>query len=668
MRIRKSAGFTVLELAIVLVIVGVVTGMGLVATMGALEGAKRVATNNRLDAIEKALMNFRMTYDRLPCPAELTLATSNTNYGVQAATPGTCTGGTPTADAVSTTGDIVQGAVPVKTLGLPNDFMYDAWGRRILYTVMSVYTFPKSFATAHPKETCGTNVLASSTSGDVTNSRSSNAVYTLTSFGPNGHGGYTQGATIVNAGSTNDSEQRNCRCSSSAVLASDVASASVHYSVQKDASQSTSSATDVFDDIVRYKERWQMQTDDDYRNFSNYVKMQMVIGYTYTSGSGSFQTYQKQCATYVNNSTTVATTSDTYKFVGLSMDNSMLFSYSNTNNCELFSVSGTTVTKITSAPAGYAPNTGTESYACPTYNSSNGVAMQDDYLAITNSTSPYVKMWKLSNGQMGPMNISFYKSTSTDNTPASQPDIVAISKNAEYVALSRTTATAYTTVYQRTGNILKPLSSQPTGMPAGTALIAFSKDGKYLVARKLGTPTATDIGILKMWRLTAPGVFSEMTGVSGSSTNELTSGFSSFGIASVAFSPDGQYMALGSGRTSGTTNLRNVLRIYQLTPNAHYAYETPSLVTYLNNTSTGSYSSLGYSSGYTRTAGFVGLEFTPDSSALVAIEGSSVNSETRKVLLLRRRGYVSGAMNYEWSPGVTAVPNSARPSTIALFH
>jgi prepilin-type N-terminal cleavage/methylation domain-containing protein len=264
-RIRLAecrSGFSLLELSIVLIIIGLVTA-GAVAGLGMIESGKRVSTNNKLDRIEDALMAYRTVYNRLPCPADASLAVTNGNYGVEAANGGTCTGGTPAANFSDATNGVVEGAVPFQALNLPADFMYDGWGRKFAYAVNYKVTATNAMLSQSLTDMCG---ISLTDAGGAAGARSNKgAIYTLLSYGPDGHGGFLKSGTRQNAGSTNTDEQTNCHCDSTATATTYAASY-----VQKDATQNPATYTDRFDDIVRFKERWQMFTfDDGYMTASN---------------------------------------------------------------------------------------------------------------------------------------------------------------------------------------------------------------------------------------------------------------------------------------------------------------------------------------------------------------------------------------------------------------
>jgi prepilin-type N-terminal cleavage/methylation domain-containing protein len=146
----RHRGFSLVELAIVLVIVALLTG-GLMLGIS----AQRNATENtdarrQLETIREALLGYAMANGRLPCPAPVD----------------------------STTGDAINppcdnagqhGVLPWKTLGLPET---DPWGNHFTYTASSTFTklkLPEALASftladignANVKESTGGSTIAS---------------------------------------------------------------------------------------------------------------------------------------------------------------------------------------------------------------------------------------------------------------------------------------------------------------------------------------------------------------------------------------------------------------------------------------------------------------------------------------------------------------------------
>ena len=113
-------GFTLTEMAIVLVIVALLIGGMLVPFSAQRDLQSANETQKQLAEIKEALLGFAATRGRLPCPAIPTVASGTANAGQE---------DTPTAAGCTTS---VEGVVPWVTLGLPET---DAWGRRLTYRV-----------------------------------------------------------------------------------------------------------------------------------------------------------------------------------------------------------------------------------------------------------------------------------------------------------------------------------------------------------------------------------------------------------------------------------------------------------------------------------------------------------------------------------------------------
>ncbi len=116
----RVRGFSLIEMAVVLLIVGLLIG-GAVGSLGALQQRQRYSgTEAQLEEIRDALIAFAVVNRRLPCPADPALADTVAGAGLERVpTAAGCTGG-------------IVGAIPWATLGLPQ---VDGWGRRFTYRV-----------------------------------------------------------------------------------------------------------------------------------------------------------------------------------------------------------------------------------------------------------------------------------------------------------------------------------------------------------------------------------------------------------------------------------------------------------------------------------------------------------------------------------------------------
>lgn len=121
----RQRGFSLIEIALVLVIIGLALG-GIVAAIGPQLDNKNVRdTQERIKLATEAITAFAIANRRLPCPAS---AASNGDE-VVAGLPGQCA-------------NFNNGFVPARTLGLDgrgaNGTMQDAWGFGIRYSVTQI--------------------------------------------------------------------------------------------------------------------------------------------------------------------------------------------------------------------------------------------------------------------------------------------------------------------------------------------------------------------------------------------------------------------------------------------------------------------------------------------------------------------------------------------------
>lgn len=139
---KSSRGFTLIEMAIVLLIVTLLL-TGLVPTVSSqIEQRQRNETRKQLDEIRDALFGFVLTKGRLPCPAT---ALSN---GMESPVGGACTS--------------ADGFVPAVTLGITltdnKGFALDGWSNPIRYAVTT--SNGSSFTTSTGMKTTSMGVLA----------------------------------------------------------------------------------------------------------------------------------------------------------------------------------------------------------------------------------------------------------------------------------------------------------------------------------------------------------------------------------------------------------------------------------------------------------------------------------------------------------------------------
>jgi prepilin-type N-terminal cleavage/methylation domain-containing protein len=123
-----SRGFSLVEIAIVLVVVGLIVSGGLLGLSPVLQANKVSQTNQQMDRIEQALVLYVIQNGCLPCPADPTTLNGAAAKGA-ASTYSTGCSGTGTACYDS------QGLVPWVNLGLSKADVIDPYGSFIDYAV-----------------------------------------------------------------------------------------------------------------------------------------------------------------------------------------------------------------------------------------------------------------------------------------------------------------------------------------------------------------------------------------------------------------------------------------------------------------------------------------------------------------------------------------------------
>lgn len=250
---NKRHGFTLIELSIVLLIFSLIAGGLLTALTQNTRIRKEKELQTKLSAIEAGLIRFRRQFNRLPCPADATLEASDTNFGIEASNSGSCDGN-PSAnfnDSSNTSG----GVIPVRAIGVPDEFMFDPWGGRFSYAVDIRMTAPSAFMNHNVADTSiGSIQILDGAGVEITD----RAIAVVVSHGTNGHGAFQISGKRKNAGSTNTNELLNCHCDQEGT-GSDFTNSFV---IQPPSAVNATS-TKSFDDVVHYWLRSQIYSAND---------------------------------------------------------------------------------------------------------------------------------------------------------------------------------------------------------------------------------------------------------------------------------------------------------------------------------------------------------------------------------------------------------------------
>ena len=120
-RHSRQRGFSLIEIAIVLVVVGLIISGGLLGLAPVLQNSKVSQTNAALDRVEQALTVYVIQNGCLPCPAdpgELDNATAGQSRDTTTHYTTGCGAGVANTACTTANGDRTQGVVPWVSLGL----------------------------------------------------------------------------------------------------------------------------------------------------------------------------------------------------------------------------------------------------------------------------------------------------------------------------------------------------------------------------------------------------------------------------------------------------------------------------------------------------------------------------------------------------------------------
>ncbi len=244
----RSRGFTLLEMSIVLLVLSLMLG-GLLAVMTQeTRRSKAEELKQKMDAIEYALVSYSKRSDtqRLPCPANPKLALDHADFGY-AANPGCTTGsGSRAIPAELRDASAAGGTVPVRTLGLPDDYAFDPWGNKFTYLVALNITATDVLKSAPVTDNSlpfGVRVFPTNHTGI------SESYAALISHGANGAGAFNRSGVRKSFATSNTFEEANCGCTGGTV---DNFSSTIYFGAFEG---QENDETNQFDDIVRFYQR-----------------------------------------------------------------------------------------------------------------------------------------------------------------------------------------------------------------------------------------------------------------------------------------------------------------------------------------------------------------------------------------------------------------------------
>lgn len=196
---RARKGFSLVELSLVIVVVGMLLVMALPLGKAQLNLKSYEGTAERIAIIQKALVVHAREHKGLPCPASKTEAPNAAGFGMASDCAAAAVAGT--LEIGSHPSLVRIGAVPTRTLNLPDSMMFDAWGNRLTYAVTK--------AAAGAALESGVISVVDANGNEITTPPAT-ATYAVLSSGADGKGTHNRGGAATAACGSASSDSENC--------------------------------------------------------------------------------------------------------------------------------------------------------------------------------------------------------------------------------------------------------------------------------------------------------------------------------------------------------------------------------------------------------------------------------------------------------------------------
>lgn len=123
---KSRAAFTMVELAVVLVIIALMMGQFIKFSIEGQKNLKEQVTKEKIAFIMQAIEDYAKANNRIPCPADGSLLLNDAEYGLEDISSGNC-------DNISS--GLSFGVVPIHELNIDLKYMTDGWGRKFSYII-----------------------------------------------------------------------------------------------------------------------------------------------------------------------------------------------------------------------------------------------------------------------------------------------------------------------------------------------------------------------------------------------------------------------------------------------------------------------------------------------------------------------------------------------------
>ena len=245
----QQSGYTLIQMAIALLVIGIIAGVFLQTYSLYEQTQKMITTQDSVKLAVDKIQIYRQSYGKYPCPSAMNVARTDVNYGTATtyaayiATPvGTCTNGICIEESTRTIAAVAPrvrvGAIPFRDLQIDEESTFDGYGSRLWYAV----TEDMCNLTTFDDTKGGINILNERNESQINPPGS--AAFLVLSSGPNKVGAYSKMGT-QQAPCSGSADIENCRDMSLATQP--IVKATYLSSFQTDATAATT-----YDDTIQY--------------------------------------------------------------------------------------------------------------------------------------------------------------------------------------------------------------------------------------------------------------------------------------------------------------------------------------------------------------------------------------------------------------------------------
>lgn len=175
---KGNAGFTLAEMAIVVLLLGIMMSMGVGLFSSQMTYSAISATRTKQELLKQALINYMRSNGKLPCPSGVSGAIPPVPTGIELAA---CT-----APPVA----LGYGVPPWATLGLSRDTALDGWGNFFTYRVADINPAPLASTVNVPVPNTCAGVPQSYNANQIWTSKSGTGAFDIGSLKIRSSGGY----------------------------------------------------------------------------------------------------------------------------------------------------------------------------------------------------------------------------------------------------------------------------------------------------------------------------------------------------------------------------------------------------------------------------------------------------------------------------------------------